>query len=458
VVDKSIDDQDDPEYGQHLLGGSDGNDGDDDDDDDEERDVYRVLLYEDADSVGHIKASIHQQSEGEIPICSMRLLYLGDELIYDCDSIGDLAIPSDSLLELQVVESPPYSPSHSPSPPNSPTLPSAAELLSSLVPVSEITVGEAIGSGPLGVVLEATWRSGKIAIKKLDILDAHPNTAAWSADDKRQVAQKLVRECYSSTRIHHPNIVQFLGIAIDNFESRRPQMLMMELMRGGSLSKLLYASSDANGVLQHRRELPVSRQLQILLDVCSALEYLHTRKPPILHLDIKPDSILLDGGSSSARAKISDLGQLHVAQCIARQAADAGRTVLPFGAGGPLYSAPEMKHDNERKSGRTDMFSFGVLMCELSSGRRPNPGPEHIRVSRLSYQEVPEEKRRADDVAAMKHDAMRSIVQHLIVHEMEERWHATQVLQALTLLQQSEHEQASQQANRSGRAEGNAEA
>jgi eukaryotic-like serine/threonine-protein kinase len=226
--------------------------------------------------------------------------------------------------------------------------------------------------------------------------------------------------------------VQFLGVVV-HATTQEPCMLMMEHMSGGSLAQLLYDDADGNA---NDRQAPIDtrQQVSILIDVCCALQYLHSRQPPILHLDIKPDNIMLD--SATGRAKLGDLGEAHIVKTVAHRTASRASiigTVGVFGVGTPLYMAPEMRHQDEEKSGRTDMFSVGVVMCEMSASRRPNPGPE---IDRRNMRVVPEEERRAADIALMRDQQLRDIVEHLIVDEMADRWRAVQVLERLQQVMQ----------------------
>jgi len=139
-----------------------------------------------------------------------------------------------------------------------------------------------------------------------------------------------------------------------------------------------------------------------------------------LHLDLKPRNVLIDG---SGRAKIGDLGEAHVI----RATRLATRTLSRFGIGTPLYMAPEMGIEGAERGTSADMFSLGVMACEMSSGRPPNPGAQMVRVSGRSLEMVPERKRREADMKAMRHSEIRELVDHLIVDEEDRRWDARQV-------------------------------
>jgi serine/threonine protein kinase len=343
--------------------------------------TYALEVNMQRDTVGHLKASIHRLSNGRIPIFHMKLLHSGNELA-DERLLGNTGITHESTVCLM----------------------SCAPLSNWFVPITEIVEGNELGYGSYGKVAQATWQgASQVAIKKLHHLGAGADT--------------LVRECHTNVHIRHPNIVQFLGIGVD--AKLQPRMLVMELMRGGSLCQML---SECQA---QQQAIELGMQVSIVTDVCCALCYLHSRQPPILHLDIKPANILLD--HSRRRAKLADLGESHVIKSLRQQS-----TRSPYGIGTPLYMAPEMRMKDADKSGQTDMFSLGVVMVELASNRQPTP--EHELQQQESGQLLPvsETLRRARDIAAMPSDhPFNVIVEHLIVDSPLDRWDASQVLQQL---------------------------
>jgi serine/threonine protein kinase len=290
-----------------------------------------------------------------------------------------------------------------------------------LVPQTDIETLEEIAHGALGKVFKAVWQRGtEIAVKKLFFLDhstQHALGLDWTHEQLVAATNKFLHECQINSQVRHPNIVQFLGVGID--ADREPILLMMEYMAGGSLRKLLKSQAAP---------LPLSRQLAIMINVCAALVYLHTRSPPILHLDVKSDNVLLD---SEGRAKLGDLGESHAIRSISATISASQHTLTPYGIGTPLYMAPELRSPDASKSGRTDVFSFGVLMAEIATGRPPCPTNEQIRTSDFTIQIVPEERRRQHDIAAITHERMRALVERIIVHVMPDRYDAQQTLQAL---------------------------
>ena len=233
---------------------------------------------------------------------------------------------------------------------------------------------------------------------------------ALSTSQRQQVLRDFIKECSINSSLRHPNIVMFLGVAVDRESNNSPRFLMMELM-----DRSLHDEIFPGGVVP-RQGAPMSldRVVSILLDVSRALAYLHSRDPPVLHLDLKPRNVLID---RSGTAKIGDLGEAHVIQSTRRTS-----TSGVHGIGTPVYMAPEMAIEGLAKGAAADMFSLGVMACEMSSGRPPNPSGQ-IRGGRV----VPERERRASDLAGMRHEELRELVDQLVMDEAERRWNAMRV-------------------------------
>lgn len=99
------------------------------------------------------------------------------------------------------------------------------------------------------------------------------------------------------------------------------------------------------------------------------------------------------------------------------------RTQGTRGVGTPLYMAPEMMAAEEYRTVQVDMFSLGVMIAEMSSGRAPNPGPPDTGRRDPSGRRVLalELERRASDVQAMRHPSLRAIVQRCLSENPVER-------------------------------------
>ncbi|CAA0836469.1 Leucine-rich repeat protein kinase family protein [Striga hermonthica] len=142
-----------------------------------------------------------------------------------------------------------------------------------------------IGSGGFGVVYYGRLKDGKeIAVKIL---------TNDSFQGKREFSNEVVSLL---SRIHHRNLVQFLGYCQEDGKS----ILVYEFMHNGTLKEHLY------GPLTHGRGVNWMKRLEIAADAAKGIEYLHTGcVPSIIHRDLKTSNILLD---QNMRAKVSDFG------------------------------------------------------------------------------------------------------------------------------------------------------
>ena len=303
------------------------------------------------------------------------------------------------------------------------------------IPLEHLSIDERsnLGSGALGEVKRATWNNNglRVAAKRLFFMATDPKAVqamggALDTTTRETVLRDFIKECSINASLRHPNIVMFLGVGVDRAANDEPRFLVLELM-DRSLHDEIYP-----GGITPRQGAPMAleRMVSILLDVSRALAYLHSRQPPVLHLDLKPKNVLIDG---SGRAKIGDLGAAHVIR--STQRATQAATTGVFGIGTPLYMAPEMAIRGSPKGAAADMFSLGVMACEMSSGRPPNPGPVLVRVSVREVRSIPETERRAADLALLNHTEMQDLVNHLVVDEAEQRWDVMRVQSFLQSLE-----------------------
>ena len=166
---------------------------------------------------------------------------------------------------------------------------------------------------------------------------------------------ELVREAAMMTKLRHHNIVRFFGIWPQD-EDR--VFLVMELCPNGDLRD---AAQDPESTLKERQ--------QWILQVASAMEYLHGRTPPIVHRDLKPQNVLLD---AKRNAKVCDFGTSKTMETTRD---------MTVGIGTVAYMAPEMMRafsDRETKievdGTKCDVFSFAMLALYVATGKTPYDG------------------------------------------------------------------------------------
>src|SRR6266536_5204205 len=221
-------------------------------------------------------------------------------------------------------------------------------------------VGELLGYGGMAEVHRGRdLRLGRdVAIKML--------RADLARDDNFQL--RFQREAQNSASLNHPAIVA----VYDTGEERGPSgeelpYIVMEFVNGRTLKEVL----TAEGRLMPRRAL------EIVADICSALEFSH--RHGIIHRDIKPGNVML---TQTGQVKVMDFG-------IARALASGATTMTQTSAviGTAQYLSPEQAK-GEQVDARSDLYSTGCLLYELLTVRPPFVGDSPVAVA---YQHVREE-------------------------------------------------------------------
>ena len=216
----------------------------------------------------------------------------------------------------------------------------------------KVEIWTEIGTGGWGSVSEGTLR---VAIKQLhcQILSSH-------------YVDRLQREMRMLAQVRHPNLVQFLGVVLDEAALRlqEPPMIITELL-------------DVNLRNAYERKLAFNK-LSVFRDVARALNYLHQRHDPIIHRDVSAPNVLLEALPSGMwKGKVSDLGSANLAK-LAHTLAE----------GAIIYAAPEtlpqlahQGHDPHSppppQTTKIDVYSYGVLLCEVVTSRFPDPAQYH---------------------------------------------------------------------------------
>ena len=170
----------------------------------------------------------------------------------------------------------------------------------------------------------------------------------------RSGAESIVRFCREARTGHlldHPNVIRYL----DTGYARGLHYLVLEYGGGRTV----------RDVLVHKGRLGVRLGIQVAYQVSKALE--HALTHDVVHRDIKPENILID---RTKTVRLLDLG-------LAKSMSESGLsgvtrpgTVL----GSLAYSAPEQLEDARRADHRSDIYSLGVVLYEMVSGRRPIAG------------------------------------------------------------------------------------
>lgn len=198
-----------------------------------------------------------------------------------------------------------------------------------------------LGQGGFGTVYKGELHDGtKIAVKRMEngII-----TGKGLAEFKSEIAVL--------TKVRHRHLVGLLGYCLDGNE----KLLVYEYMPQGTLSSHLF-----NWAEEGLKPLEWTKRLTIALDVARGVEYLHSlAHQSFIHRDLKPSNILL---GDDMRAKVADFGLVRLAP--------EGKVSIETRIAGTFgYLAPEYAVTG-RVTTKVDVFSFGVILMELITGRK----------------------------------------------------------------------------------------
>jgi len=212
--------------------------------------------------------------------------------------------------------------------------------------VSRYRLIDKLGEGGMGVV----WRAHDEALDREIAVKFLPEEFA---DDPERRA-RFEREAKAVAALNHPNIVTIYSVE----ETEGHFFFTMEMVDGEPLSKIIPEDG-----------LPFERVLDLAIPLAGAINAAHERG--IIHRDLKPDNVMLAG---DGLVKILDFGLAQFRQgLMSNAAADSSATTMrrEEGISGTLrYMSPEQIR-GEAPDHRTDLFSFGVILFQMSTGRLP---------------------------------------------------------------------------------------
>lgn len=215
----------------------------------------------------------------------------------------------------------------------------------------DLVVVGVLGEGGMGKVLLSRQHSlGRDVAVKIARTDA--STGALQA---------LVHEARTTGALEHPGVIPVYALASD--AAGRPA-LVMKRVDGVSWGRLLYDTHDpAWERLTHKGASRLERHVDILLHVCNAIAFAHSRG--VLHRDIKPSNVL-----------IGEFGEVYVADWgVATRKPKPGEHRKASLVGTPVYMPPEMVGaDDTEMDERTDVFLLGATLFEVLAGKPPFGG------------------------------------------------------------------------------------
>lgn len=249
-------------------------------------------------------------------------------------------------------------------------------------------VEKVLGRGGMGVVFAVTDRmlDEEVALKIIS------RPAGNDAEVKRfKEEMKICR------RLQHPNIVRVFEFGA----WRGNYFLTMELLDG----------EDLEGVIAKQGgPLPLLEAMPLLLQACDGLYAAH--KDGIIHRDIKPPNLFVAGGGKTL--KLMDFG-------IAKGAGSVDATLTAAGTvvGSPAYIAPERLFGKGRDTPQSDLYSLGIVIYEVLTGKPPFEAPELPALFMQHVNQAPEPLRRRNPLVP---ETLEAAVLKLLAKDPEERF------------------------------------
>lgn len=201
-----------------------------------------------------------------------------------------------------------------------------------------------LGKGSMGVVYEARDPNldRQVAIKTIRV-------QSLSADAASEYESRFRTEARSAARLHHPNIVSVFDSGQDGDEA----YLVMEFIQGEDLKHHLECGA----------RFSVRSAIAMVHDLLMALDHAHRQN--VVHRDVKPANMLIE---VTGRVKLTDFGVARI-----QEPDESHLTQVGGAVGTPKYMSPEQAK-GQRGDSRSDVFSAGVVLYELLTGRLPFDG------------------------------------------------------------------------------------
>ena len=269
-------------------------------------------------------------------------------------------------------------------------------------------VREHIATGGMASVFK-TWDHRVerfVAIKVLRSLDKNDLMAV----------ERFRREARAAASLVHSNAVTIF----DFFEESGQYYLVMEYIHGPTLKQLI----------GQRRQLQAHETLEIASQVCSVLQVAHNRG--FIHRDIKPQNIMLASsgasinnsvGAGNLLVKLTDFGIVRVAE-------EAGLTNSGIVLGTADYLSPEQAR-GEKLLASSDLYSLGVVMFEMLTGRAPFVGPTAVSIAMQHASTNPPSMQQVNPNVTIP-PSVEAIVMRVLEKEPEDRFlSATEMRRAL---------------------------
>ncbi|XP_062095201.1 probable LRR receptor-like serine/threonine-protein kinase At3g47570 [Humulus lupulus] len=251
-----------------------------------------------------------------------------------------------------------------------------------------------IGTGSFGSVYKGILgqEGNAVAVKVLNL-------------NQKGASKSFIAECKALRNIRHRNLVKILTCCSSmDFNGNEFKALVFEYMTNGSLDKWLHSVADGEN---QSRGLKFFQRLTIASDVASAICYLHDHcDHPIIHCDLKPSNVLLD---DEMVAHVSDFGLARLIFNTNQMSETQSSTIGMKGTIG--YVPPEYAMGSE-PSKQGDMYSYGILVLEMFTGRSPTDESfkDDLNLHNFVKMALPERVVQVVDFALLRREVEETIV------------------------------------------------
>ncbi|TMW66794.1 hypothetical protein Poli38472_014106 [Pythium oligandrum] len=229
------------------------------------------------------------------------------------------------------------------------------DLMLKRIPYSSLKFTKLLGRGASGEVWQAEYNGQTVAVKSLLQEKQHDHGAV----------ELFAKEIRLASCLEHPNIVRFIGLS---WRRVADICSVTEYMARGDLSDLMYSKESTK--LSWQRD-----KMCIAIDIASALAYLHSLVPSIIHRDLKSHNVLLN---EDLQAKISDFG-------LSRER--SFEETMTNGIGTLLWTAPEILR-GEAYTEKADIFSYGIVLSELDTCLMPYSLTDEVSKQQLTSMQL----------------------------------------------------------------------
>src|SRR5690349_17983240 len=250
---------------------------------------------------------------------------------------------------------------------------------------------EKLGQGGMGIV----YRSFDSLLERVVAIKVISSPVDLSPETR----ERFFREARAAGQLSHKNVITIYDLG----EYEGQPYLAMEYLEGEDLQRRLYSPD----------KMSLSRKLDLAIEICEGLEYAHSRG--VVHRDIKPANIFI---TDRGTAKILDFG---LARLMSSQLTNTNMLM-----GTVNYMAPEQVR-GERADQRADVFSVGVVLYELLSGRKAFDGDSFASTLYKILQEFPEPLWKID--ATLPRELI-AIVERALAKPKDERYQTMSELKA----------------------------